>query len=62
VLAKIEEMKGTDRTMAKRLHPIITENGSAEWVGRLCRFQSPAPANEETRDRIRSSLVVSTRD
>ena len=37
VLAKIEEMEGTDRTMAKRLHAIITENAptltAKTWYG-----------------------------
>ena len=37
VLAKIDEMEGTDRTMAKRLHAIITENAptltAKTWYG-----------------------------
>ena len=37
VLAKIEEMEGTDRTMAERLHAIITENAptltAKTWYG-----------------------------
>jgi uncharacterized protein YdhG (YjbR/CyaY superfamily) len=55
VLAKIEEMEGTDRTMAKRLHAIITENAptlrAKTWYGMpayakdgdvVCFFQSAA--------------------
>jgi uncharacterized protein YdhG (YjbR/CyaY superfamily) len=37
LLAKIEEMEGTDRTMAERLHAIITENAptltAKTWYG-----------------------------
>jgi hypothetical protein len=53
VLAKIAEMKGSDRTMAKRLHAIITESAPdlspRTWYGMpayskdgkvLCYFQS----------------------
>jgi uncharacterized protein YdhG (YjbR/CyaY superfamily) len=53
VLAKIAEMRGTDRTMAKRLHAIIKANGPALtprlWYGMpayardgkvVCFFQS----------------------
>jgi uncharacterized protein YdhG (YjbR/CyaY superfamily) len=58
LLAKVAEMKGSDRTMAKRLHEIVTANAPAlapkTWYGMpayakdgkvVCFFQSAAKFN-----------------
>ena len=45
VLEKIAEMKGSDQTMAKRIHAIIKENAPSLWAKTW--YGMPAYANQE---------------